>query len=475
MKYGIYYLLASTIILSSCGDEPKSHFGERLKKERPVKKVEDVKSEIPSSDEWELVIMQNRSMGYATVDGDVMLQGDYSFCRLFRNGHASVRKNTDYKANEIYGKMGLINEKGKVIIPFEYAYTSDYADGLLAVQKERDGKLGYIDIDGKEVVEQKYDMGFSFKSKRARVLVGKYYDNLDMQKYNKCKYGFIDEKGNEVIPTEYDWAGDFADGIAPVSKGGRYYFINTKGEKVDDQTYSRLSGFKGDLCWVKKGRKGGFINKKNEVVLPMEYDNYMYFFTRGSNFGVSDKESEIGETRFTTKDDLFFVSKNGKFGIVTTENEVLTPFKYSELDLPKDGYVTFKVNGRDGLGSYADGKVTEIIPAKFDYLYHFRTNNFVEVGIGSYRDRKMGAYDLEGNMIIPLKYDDVEEIDASHINFGVKRGKLWALTDEKGVPITGFKYDYIGNKRDNGTIYATDGEMIIYLNESGNEVSREER
>ena len=471
MRFGLYTLLFAFAI-TSCSDNAPSKSDNPVKLEKKKQKIEDVEVDTPSSDEWHLVTMTNGNMGYSTADDQVMLEGDWTFCRLFKDNYAAVRKRVE---GDIYGRMGLIDEKGKAVVPFEYNYVSDFGDGLVAVRKDRNGKVAYVNLKNEEVVEAKYDMGFAFSSKRARVAVGTYYDNLNMQRYNNCKYGFINEKGEEVIPAEYDWAGDFAEGIAPVSKNGRYFFIDPDGNKVDNKTYSRLSGFKGELCWVKKGNKGGFINKDNEVVIPLQYDNYMYFFTRGSRFTSLDMESEIGETRFQTEDGFFFVSKNRKFGIITIDNEVKTPFNYTEIELPKDGYVEFKKGSKSGLGRYKDGVVTEILPAKYDYIFHYGDQNFIQVGQGDFTNRKVGAYDLKGNELIPIKYEDVEDIDDDHKFFGVKIGDKWAIIDADGKLITKAKYDYVGDQRDNGTFYVTEGDYIIYVDQSGKEVERKKK
>ena len=201
--------------------------------------------------------------------------------------------------------------------------------------------------------------------------MGRYQDYLNLKHYEDCKYGFINKKGKEVIEPQFDWAGDFVDGMAPVSKNGRYYFIDKSGQPIDDKTYTRLSGFKGDLCWVKKGSKGGFMNKKNEIVLPLEYDNYMYFFDRGSKFQTTNLESELGESLFQNDDGFFVVSKSDdEWGIVNEDNKVLTEFIYSDIGIPKEGFVEIEKRSGKGLGRYIRGRIMEVVPCKFDYIYH---------------------------------------------------------------------------------------------------------
>lgn len=458
MKIYIAGTLVSALLLTSCGGNTPVGQDPMKKKNSNRQKVENVKVKTYPSEEWLVVSFGIGELGWQTPEDEVMLKGDYSFVRPFSEKHASVRVSGNM--------MGLINEQGDEVIPFEYNYVSSLKNGLFAVRKESGGKVGYMNLKGDYVVEPTYDMGFAFQGKRARVAVGYYQDMLTFKYSENCKYGFIDENGEEVIEAQYEWAGDFADGIAPVAKNGRYFFINEAGEKLDNETYSRLSGFREDLCWVKKGNKGGFINRNNEVVIPFEYSNHMYFFSRGSRFGSMNNESEIGATRFLTDDDVMFLSKGEhKWGIVDIDNNELTPFEYSGFEVPEDGYIEFEKRDKLGFGSYKKGVIKEIVPAKFDYIYYYPGNDHIEVGLGDYNNRKVGIYGIDGAEWVPAKYDDVDY--AGNGVFGVKFGDKWAILKGDKL-ITEPIYDYIGDN-DDGKTYATRDDVTVYINENGTE------
>ncbi|XOV66092.1 MAG: WG repeat-containing protein [Fluviicola sp.] len=458
MKYYLASALATTLLLGACGEEGTKAFDSKDDSGDKKEKIERVKTPTFTSDDWIIVKFGLGEMGYQTPDDEVMLKGSYTFVRPFSEKHASVRVSGN--------KMGIIDESGKEVIPFEYHYTSAVGSGLFAVRKGNKDKVGYMNLDGKYVVQPKYDMGFAFQGKRARVAVGYYQDMLDFKDMENCKYGFIDENGKEVIEPKYDWAGDFAEGIAPVALNGRYFFIDKDGNKLDDQTYSNLSGFRGDLCWVRKGSKGGFINRDNEVVIPLEYQNHMFFFTRGSRFGSMNLESEIGATRFQNDDGVFFLSKGpNKWGIVDINNKVLTPFEYSSFEMPNDGYMEFEKRDRHGFARYEKGVLSEIIPAKFDYIYHYPGNDYVEVGLGDYSNRKMGMYSTEGKELIAPKYEDVEH--CGNDIYGVKIGGKWALLNGD-KQITEPKYDYVSDF-DGQRTYATIGDKTVYIDSNGKE------
>ena len=74
-------------------------------------------------------------------------------------------------------------------------------------------KYDYVVI---KATVSKYDRVFDFHEDMGRVL------------YNG-KFGFIDKMGHEVIKPEYDMAMDFQDGLVAVIKDNQKFFINKKG------------------------------------------------------------------------------------------------------------------------------------------------------------------------------------------------------------------------------------------------------
>jgi hypothetical protein len=46
------------------------------------------------------------------------------------------------------------------------------------------------------------------------------------------KYGFVDKTGREVIPLIYDWAENFSNGQAKVKRNGKDSFIDRTGQEI---------------------------------------------------------------------------------------------------------------------------------------------------------------------------------------------------------------------------------------------------
>jgi hypothetical protein len=77
----------------------------------------------------------------------------------------------------------------------KYDFVGELSEGRIRVQLN--GKYGFVDEQGKVVVEPRYDNARDFRLKRAAI-------------ERDGKWGFLDPDGKEVIPPKYDSVGDFS-------------------------------------------------------------------------------------------------------------------------------------------------------------------------------------------------------------------------------------------------------------------------
>ncbi|MDR1594967.1 MAG: WG repeat-containing protein [Prevotellaceae bacterium] len=143
------------------------------------------------------VVLLNGKYGYIDETGKEVIPCRYDEAKWFNFPAARVKLN---------GKYGFIDETGKNITPFKYDET--YVGKKIEWTKS-DGKYGFFDRAAKkEIVVPKYDnLGRAINS-----IDG--FRNGMAQVILNGKHGYIDETGKEVIPCQYDAAkyfeGDFA-------------------------------------------------------------------------------------------------------------------------------------------------------------------------------------------------------------------------------------------------------------------------
>lgn len=132
------------------------------------------------------------------------------------------------------GKFGFRDLSGKEIISPKYYGAKDFSEGMAAVSimESATEKWGYINEIGKEMTAFIYGYALPFSEGLAAARpLGKTWDAF---------YGFIDKTGKLVIPHEYPFIFDmnmsdgwtFKNGKAKVYKDKRFFFIDKTGKEV---------------------------------------------------------------------------------------------------------------------------------------------------------------------------------------------------------------------------------------------------
>lgn len=293
-------------------------------------------------------IKRNGKYGFVNCYGEEIPCQYQDAAKLFSDDLAAVVQND---------KVGFIDKKGNLVIPFQYDYST-------SVLKDTDGPLATLYI---------------FSEGYACVKKGK-------------KYGFIDKQGNTVIPFVYDWPGAFHDGVAVVAKtiGGKELF------GLIDKNNSTILPFEFDYghyqekVYVMKKNdsktlslKDGIYSAQGKCLSPCQYD--------GSGFALVFNPHGYS-----------IANKNGKFGIVNYKGEELIPCIYDlcafNLHLSESGVQTMsgtvivQLNEKMGVLNLQNNV---LVPVEFDYLRssYYDKNLFI---VGKQRSRK-GLYDTNGN------------------------------------------------------------------------------
>lgn len=176
----------------------------------------------------------------------------------FDNGTCIVQSNTD-------GKFGVIDNKGKKVLPMEYDDVKPYfSDNLLGVCKA--GKWGTVNRNGELVVPLEYKDITSFVHGWA----------VARNTTGKC--GMITKENQPVIAFEWD-------NILTVSqpepnlvwgkKGNTWYcYDREKKGLAFREGYEDVANFENDLAYVAQGGKYGMIDVKGNVIVPCRLDTY---------------------------------------------------------------------------------------------------------------------------------------------------------------------------------------------------------
>ena len=234
----------------------------------------------------------------------------------FREGFCKV---------EFEGKWGFIDLRGIEVIPCIYDSVMDFEDGIASVEADDD----YFDItfnnERIETVPESptldliYSKDFFNLNPERRFenieSVLSNYDNIIGYDTGLCevvkdeKYGFIDINGNEIIPCIYEFVGNFSEGLCDVlnrdENGNTLFgFLDVTGKKQIDFMYEDTVGcFSEGLAGVKFNGKWGFIDKYNNVIIDFHFDDVGYF----------SEGKALVEFKYKYKDnEKFFINTKGE-------------------------------------------------------------------------------------------------------------------------------------------------------------------
>jgi hypothetical protein len=306
--------------------------------------------------------------GFIDKTGKIVIPLIYDKVCSFSEGLAAVAKD---------GKLGFIDKTGKAVIALNYNnYTmfENYAfsEGYTCVPVSGDidsPVFNIISTSGSIPFEFNYDCAKSYSEGMLAVANNGWWGIADpvypCRSYNEGKWGFIDVRGNEIIPLIYDYVSNFNEGIAVVSKDGRYGAINNQGNVVVPIIYEDISSsasegvlcvcadgkwgyvdltgqaitstifdfccfFREGLAVNAQGGKWGAIDKNGKTVIPFTYDNMWNFseglarvrVVKGGKWGFLDTNGNIViEPVYQAASDFVdgtaFVKKDNKFGVIS--------------------------------------------------------------------------------------------------------------------------------------------------------------
>ena len=187
------------------------------------------------------------------MSGKLLKEKGYEAIEDFHEGLAKVKKD---------GKWGYINKEGREVIPCKYDFAEGFSEGLAPVEKGwetgKGSKWGYINKEGREVIPCKYDSAYDFSEGLAQVIKGDIIDG---------KRGYINKEGREVIPCKYDSASNFSEGLAKVEKDGKVGYINKEGREVIPCKYDSASDFREGLVFVDKDNHTLIIDQSGQEIV----------------------------------------------------------------------------------------------------------------------------------------------------------------------------------------------------------------
>jgi hypothetical protein len=320
--------------------------------------------------------------------------------------HKGAKDNYSYDliAVQSEDKWGYIDKDGKYVINPQFNEAYLFTDGLALVQSQ-EGKYGYIGPDGKFLINATFKGATGFSEGLAFVTNDNGFPTCIDESGNikfelkevsqassfkeglacieiKNKWGYIDETGKVVITPQFDDSQPFSEGFAAVAskdKAGElvWGFIDKSGKILINPQFKTAYNFVNGKALVNDGKKYGYIDDKGLYTINPQFDQGRAF----SEGLAAVKQGELWG----------FISEDGKISI--------NP-QFEQVSSFKNGLAAVR-SGKDNWG-YIDLKGKYAINPQFKGAGKFYSN-FTPVLTGD----KYGFIDKDGKYLINPQFSNI--------------------------------------------------------------------
>lgn len=334
--------------------------------------------------------------------------------------------------------LGFMNRQLEWVIPPKYDGTvwydveevDDYFEYGMIVLKDMNGKEGVVDSTGREILPCQYD--------RVRIAGP---DLFIIEKRNEKVVGAVNHHGDTVIPFVYNLLYAYNDHYLEAERQDLYGVLSATGQEIVPCKYEMIWGSDMGYFAVLQAGKWGVVDSTNNVVVPFLYEaSYLWFYPKsdiiqllipgkndddmnsqvllnrkgevlvssfhecilsesGDRIAILTRDQDWNATceiydRQGRKVDAFErmeyeeelmpyismipVKRNGKWGFVNRDFELIVPCQYETPIFGGDGYGN--VNTGDGQTTLIDEQGQLIISGPYAYISSPMVNGWFMVG-----------------------------------------------------------------------------------------------
>ncbi|MFA7289226.1 MAG: WG repeat-containing protein [Melioribacteraceae bacterium] len=285
------------------------------------------------------VISMKKKYGYIDRNGEIVIPIKYMYGSDFSNGLASV-----------IGENGscIINIKGKELLELSGAV-------ITFTYNESCAKISILDSEFANVTEFIIDENGAdhdcTESCPIELFKESVYDN-DLfscglvRAVKDGKFGFVNQKGEEIIPFKYDKVSRFHRDFAAVKLNGKAGFIDIKGEPYLSGDYEDAAYTREGYFFVKKNGCWGAVDYQDKELIEFKFDEIGTYqegiipFRIGGLWGIMDligsfSFEPISDIQPNYSEGVINYMINGKQGVVNRNGDALEADFIENLSKPE--------------------------------------------------------------------------------------------------------------------------------------------
>lgn len=352
-------------------------------------------------------------------------------------------------------KIGLINLEGKIVSEaiYESIEGLPYKEGELLVKISE--KYGVINNKGNYLVEPEYD----------QIIVDNYTTKEDGYRYagyivsntteEGYRYGYIDVEGKMLLEIQYTEISRITnienkdDIYLIVAQNGKYGVYKNKEQIIANEYQSISYNSESDTLTLEKTKKYGVSTLDGEVIIPVEFTQidstgkYVYVTKADGNMEVYNKDGSLADIDSNiyilgTDNENYKIkidnSQGSKYSILDKDGNEITKQDYSYISYLYDNYFIVSVTG--GKVGVINDKEEEKIEIQYDSIEKIEGTDCISTKLSE--DNSTQIYNKEFKKLANMK-DAVIQIEDNYI-------KLYNDTETK-------YFDLQGNEKENTEIF----------------------
>ena len=341
------------------------------------------------------IIQNNSKYGVCSGKGEIIVDCIYDSIKHIHDRYEVCSKS----------KKGIISNEGNLIIPCNYDNIEedwDACGGIGGYIVYRNQKAGFYTYDGKLIIDCEYDSIRNIESFDSYCYELVRNEKSAMFYRDKIVTDFIFESIGKELYSAYTVDEIDHYSFHDVIINGQHGIINEKGDFILNCEY-------GSIIFLSQCLPG------MQPLFEVEVNGLKGIVTTGGNIIVpAEYEAITVLSYYCNSIDSYVVEKEGKKAILQNDwdeiGDFITDFEYTKIRGCYSskhnilGYHVYKGEGSGFIGEYGD----ELLPCNFEDVEAIEDPNnpdYILLYIVK-QNRKKGALDINGQVIVPCNYDN---------------------------------------------------------------------
>lgn len=200
--------------------------------------------------------------GFLNGCGEWVIEPTYEFVQNFRSNRAYIVT--------LEGERHFINPDGKIIFSMtDMEIQTTFSDGIAILLDRKTKEWVFIDTDNRELFRmeniEECKSPYEFPYPQQTCSEGK------IALKTKGKWGFIDANGKWVIQPQFEDVLSFSENMAAAKLHGKWGYINETGTWIIYPQFENVHQYSEGLAGVKLNNTWRFIDKNGRAAFPMEF------------------------------------------------------------------------------------------------------------------------------------------------------------------------------------------------------------